>query len=196
VPSGLPGARGVPGSGFSPRVAGLPTGTPPSGPIVRAPGAAITTTQPGAALTDIAADPYYGQRSNSFQNPFPAWQPDFREFYLQGSAVVPAATTRAVLIAYDPSNNVAGYIQGVGQGAICAAFLETTWEIAIGGRIVQTFLPLGQVGTFLDMAKLTVPFLGGNRITLLVTTTTNPFTLAGQLRIQEKGLDVLSREHT
>ncbi len=129
----------------------------------------------------------------SFVDPFPGWNPDFRESYVINQAVVPANSTAVLLCQYQPGPQSVCYMRGFGQEALCGAFAEVAWHIALGGRIVQTFR-YAQVGTFATPAPLTIPFVGGQGIALLVTTGANAWTLTGMLRIQEKSLDVLAPE--
>lgn len=182
-----PSGRRIPSSGLPER--DVAAGTGPASPFV--------PPTPRLTPEQLEADPSYGTRQRALVDPFPAWNPDVKEFYVQGNnggTAVPANSTQFPLVSYAPSRNSVGYVKGFGQDGLCAAFQEVTWQLAIGGRVLQTFLPIAQVGSFLDEATMTWPFTGGNPIQILVTTGSNAFELAGMLHILEKNLDMRAPE--
>jgi hypothetical protein len=193
---GFPGGERIPGA---PRIPG--TRMPPNVPIKGAPRAPGGGAGPlpyaapeGPTKAELEADPSYGQRQRAYTDPFPAWNPDYSEFYVQDEASVAANVVRQELVFYPVPRQSVVYVRGFGQDALCGAFTEVTWELALGGRIVQLFKPIAQVGTFLEPATMAWPVPSGTRISVLVTTGANPRDLAAMLHLQQKNLDLVAPE--
>jgi len=144
---------------------------------------------------ELEADPSYGARMRAYASIFPAWDTGVREFYEQSDEIAVAAnTTQFELLGYTPPRDAVGYVRGFAQDGLCAAFQEVTWQIAIGGRILQTFKPIAQVGSFIDPATMAWPYTGGQRVSVLVTTGAQGYTLAAMFHIIEKNLDLAAPE--
>lgn len=193
-PANLPLATRPPNAGLAPNVGALPRGVPPGGRGVLLPGQA-PPSQIGASKAEIQADPYYGERSRSFNDPFPAWNPDVRPLLEIGTATVNATTTQELVGVVIPPNNVA-YITGFGQDAPSAAFQEVTWQLLIGGRIVLTIPAVAQVASFSSRLNLRIPVSQGMRVSVVVTTGANSRALSALLEGIVKGRDTRAPEAT
>jgi hypothetical protein len=160
---------------------GIP-GSPMPGPMYR-----------GGGLLPPDGDPLYGRRGRTFRDPFPAWNPAIADVLRQGRQAVGANTT-VELVSYTPARGQVAYIQGFGQDATCDAFPEVTWRILIGQRVWLHFQPIAQVADFASLYPLHLPVLGGNKVSVSVTTGANQRTLAAMLVGVEKPVDTASPE--
>ena len=191
-PFNFPLAGRTPGGGLPPNVSGLPRGNPPLGKGVLLPGQAPASTI-GATKAEIQADPYYGERNRSFNDPFPAWNPDVKPLLEIGTATVNANTTQIIVQTVIPVNAVA-YITGFGQDAPSAAFQEVTWRILIGGRVVLTVPAVTQIASFSARLALRIPVTQGIVVAVEVTTGANSRALSALLEGIIKGRDTRAPE--
>jgi hypothetical protein len=200
----LPPTGAPPGSAFAPGARRVPGGPRFPGPGFNAralavPGAPAQDRSPqelapNAPPTSPSADPVYGSRARSFQDPFPAWDPRIVDVCVAGEKLAVAANARVELVRYVPQRGNVAWITGLGQEAICDAFGEVTWQIMRGGFVVLTVPPIAQVGSFLHRFPLHIPVIGGDVISVSAVNGANVRDLAAVLYGIEKPQDAVSPE--